>query len=284
MSPLRSEINTNNNGASCSVASGDGSSSSEDDESEQGDHLEDIPLRISCFNTVGRKGSKSPSNSRTSSCNSLQSLNELFVDLESQQMQRTPVQTLTDQSKRLTKFMAAKTEMADFSLHHPDPKSNIVPEKETSGLEYWIQEAAHAKEHGGDYSARAITALRAALGSAATFASMVIPQQDVLGAVCIGNIWMHVNLQSSFGASLQSVIGFARSVILTTIISWPVAFLLSHVDHLVAQILLPIFVSFMTFFIMSSPQLTSNNLMLIVMYLVLCIPLTSSKMIWWKPL
>jgi hypothetical protein len=173
------------------------------------------------------------------------------------------VETLQDQSSRLMSMMAAKTELADFDQLKPDPPKEIRVEKETSGLTYWAQEIATAKEHGGDYKERTETAIWAALGSMLTFACIVFPDQNVLGAVCIGNIWMHCNIKSSFGESLTSVLGFARSIILTTIVTWPIAYFFNHLDTLAASILLPFMVFILTFLIMSCPHLTSNNLMLV---------------------
>ena len=108
--------------------------------------------------------------------------NSQFEDLELGR----PVETLQEQSHRLSKIMSSKTELSSFDQLSPDPPNVISVEKETSGLQYWAREASTAKEHGGDYANRAETAFRTALGSFLTFAILVFPHQQIMGAVWIG--------------------------------------------------------------------------------------------------
>ena len=86
--------------------------------------------------------------------------------------------------------------------------------------------------------------------------------------VWIGNIFMHSNISNSFGSSLMSVKGYAMSIILTTAISWPIGILIDMMPQMEACVALPFLVFVASFIIMSCPQLTSPNLMILVMYLV----------------
>jgi hypothetical protein len=97
-----------------------------------------------------------------------------------------PVETLQEQSHRLSAIMSSKTELFSFDQLSPDPPNVITIEKETSGFQYWAREASTAKEHGGDYANRAETAFRTALGSLVTFAILVFPHQQIMGALRIG--------------------------------------------------------------------------------------------------
>lgn len=208
---------------------------------------------------------------------STDSLPSLEIDLE----EGFHAETLQDQSSKLTTILARKTELASFDQTRPDPKE-INPEKETSGLRYWAQEASGAREHGGDYKRRLETATRAALGSLTTFSVLVFPNQDLLGCVWIGNILMHANIKDSFGASLNSVIDFGQSIIITTVLSWPIAYFLTHLKSVYACILLPFCIFILSMVIMLSPQLTSRNLMILVMYLVVAGPVRED-IEWWRP-
>lgn len=116
--------------------------------------------------------------------------------------------TLQDQSRRLSSYIKGKTEISDALLQmdplHRAP-SNISltrstdtdsdsggdnsprgPNQQhvtyTSGIGYWKQEVSTAKEHGGDYVERGKIALRASLGAFMTFAMLVFPGQQILGA------------------------------------------------------------------------------------------------------
>ena len=80
---------------------------------------------------------------------------------------------------------------------------------------------------------------------------------------------MHANISSSFGSAVTSVRGYTLSIILTTLLSWPVAILIAMIPHTAARILLPFVVFFMSFIIMSCPQLTSPNMMILVMYIAI---------------
>ena len=108
--------------------------------------------------------------------------NSKFEDLELGE----PVETQQEQSHRLSTIMTSKTELFSFDRLSPDPPNAIGVEKTTSGLQYWAREASTAQEHGGDYANRAKTAFRTALGSFLTFAILVFPQQQIMGAVWIG--------------------------------------------------------------------------------------------------
>ena len=203
--------------------------------------------------------------------------------------------TLQDQSNRLTELLLSKTEMAGFDPSQPKSLNNSLhddfmneSEDDTGGFHYWVHQVRGATEHGGDYKTRLVTAARAALGSGLTFACLVLPDRtSILGAVWVGNIWMHVNISDSLGASLPSVILFARSILFTTLFTWPIAFFLNYLHAadagLAATILFPCLIFIVSFLILTSPQLTQNNLMLVVMYIVLANPMTSKYMIWWKP-
>ena len=203
---------------------------------------------------------------------------------------------LRNQSRRISKLITSRTELHSLNPNTPDPPKKKVAggnggskddddddqeqEVSSSGIKYWLQEIQTAKEHGGDYRERNLTATRAALGSFLTFSVLIFPHQHVLGAVWISNIFMHCNLAGSFGESLQSVQGYGISILLTTLLSFPVGLFLSVLDTNAAAILLP-FVSFLlTFIIMSCPQLTSRNLMILVMYIVVATNVREHIEIW----
>lgn len=222
---------------------------------------------------MGRRKTSIPRNKSTDS------LPFLVVDLE----EGYHVETLQDQSTKLTNILAARTELLSFNQHTPDPPKAIQVEKESSGLKYWAHEMATAKEHGGDYKRRLITATRSALGAAVTFSVLVLPKQDFLGFMWIGNIFMHVNMQDSFGASVTSVIGFGTSTILTTLVSWPLAYFLTHLETIQACVLLPFVTFIFSFLIMSCPQLSSPNLMILVMFLIIATPVREDFP-WYTPI
>lgn len=194
--------------------------------------------------------------------------------------------TMRDQSRRLSKMIMARTELQSLNpsgTPTKPKKSSDEPEEESSGLRYWIHEVSTAKEHGGDYPKRLWAAIRAALGSFLTFSVLIFPQQQILGAVWIGNIFMHSNIKDSFGASLTSVQGFGTSIIMTTLLSFPVGVFMSWLSILEASILLPFAVAVLSFFIMSCPQLTARNLMILVMYIIVATNVRE-EIQWWEPL
>ena len=208
----------------------------------------------------------------------------------------TLIEAFQDQMHRLTQNITSETEISNFDFNHPIIRSSVTPEEdqdaleesnEIGGLHFWAHQIRKAGEHGGDSKIRLMQATRAAIGSGLVFACLILPSStEKLGAVWVGNIWFHVNLSDSLGACLSNVILFARSTVFTTLISWPVAFTL-HIlkdgeNMLVATMLFPLMIFLLTFLIMTSPQLTSNSLMLIIMYIVVANPI-SSTMIWWKP-
>jgi uncharacterized membrane protein YgaE (UPF0421/DUF939 family) len=191
-----------------------------------------------------------------------------------------PVETLQQQSHRLSGIISARTELHYFDHEIPDPPKEITVEEETSGLRYWSREISTAKEHGGDYKSRVEMAFRTALGSFTTFAILVLPQQQIMGAVWIGNIFMHCNIQKNFGSSFTSVIGFGRSIVITTTCAWPVAYVLGQIPVFYASIMFPFVVFILSFMIMSCPQLASRNLMILVMYIVVATPVRDDFELW----
>ena len=164
---------------------------------------------------------------------------------------------MRQQSKALSKLLTSRTELHALNQVTPDLPKAVTEDNETSGIAYWAKEVNTATEHGGYYRKRFDAALRAALGSFRTFAVLIFPHQEILGVVWIGNIFMHSNIKDSLGASITSVKGFATSILLTTIISLPVDIFMAFLETWEASIPLPFAVFFMSFFIMSCPQLTS---------------------------
>jgi len=190
--------------------------------------------------------------------------------------------SLRDQSKRPSDIIKSKTELCDLSREqHQEPTP--VEREETSGIRYWLQEFKSAREHGGDYAKRNDTALRAALGSSLIFSVLIFPQQQILGAVWIGNIFMHATIADSVGSSITTVRDFGTSIIMTTAFSWPLAYFLARMSLLVASVLLPFVVFAASFLIMTCPQLTSCNLMILVMYIVVA-SVVREEIEWWEPL
>lgn len=245
--------------------------------------MEDLqkPVRRHASNNL----SHSPSLRKNGSHSELQfssyNSSEDLVDLE-----YGGISSLRDQSKRLSEIIQSKTELYDFikksddsSAQQPKP----VEREETSGIKYWKQEFDNAKQHGGDYVKRSDTAVRAALGSFLIFAVLVFPHQQIFGAVWIGNIFMHTTIKDSLGASITEVQRFGVSIILTTAFSWPVSYFLARATLLQASILLPFIVFVLSFVIMSCPQLTSRNLMILVMYIVVA-TVVREEIEWWEPL
>eukprot|EP00567_Pseudictyota_dubia_P005354 CAMPEP_0197436528 /NCGR_PEP_ID=MMETSP1175-20131217/3967_1 /TAXON_ID=1003142 /ORGANISM="Triceratium dubium, Strain CCMP147" /LENGTH=961 /DNA_ID=CAMNT_0042965837 /DNA_START=69 /DNA_END=2954 /DNA_ORIENTATION=- len=192
--------------------------------------------------------------------------------------------SLRDQSRRLSLLLTRRTELyrgVEPTSTTPDPKD--CGKNDSSGWNHWVNEVRLCSSHGGDYRERSRTALRTAVGSFLTFSLLVFPRQQVLGAVWIGNIFMHSNMKGSFGASLLSVWGFGQSAVLITAASWPVGNFVSSLSETQASIILP-FVSFlMSFLIMTCPQLTSRNLMILVMYIVVAAPVREDIQ-WWMPI
>jgi len=110
----------------------------------------------------------------------------------------------------------------------------------------------------------------------------VFPRQHILGAVWIGNIFMHTTIKDCLGASIMEV-SFGASIILTAAFSWPIAYLLAGASLTQASILLPLVVFIASFLIMSCPQLTSRNLMILVMYIMVA-TVVREEIAWWEPL
>jgi hypothetical protein len=95
--------------------------------------------------------------------------------------------TMRHQSRKLSKMIMSRTELMSLNPEMPDkPTATAVTEEETSGIAYWIKEIQTAREHGGDYDKRLDTSIRAALGAFLTFAVLIFPRQQILGAVWIG--------------------------------------------------------------------------------------------------
>jgi uncharacterized membrane protein YgaE (UPF0421/DUF939 family) len=226
-------------------------------------------------------------NNDSSSCLSAFS-NEPDHEDDSRRPQRVDTASPTlhrTQSQRLTQLLISRTELAYNLQDSPDEEV----ENDLGGVFFWKRQIQSAQEHGGDYPTRIATASRAALGSGLVFAALVLPDRtNALGAVWVGNIWFHVTLSDSLGASLPNVWTFARSTVLVTLISWPIALLLNYLTHsgdhtsLVVTILFPIVTFLLSFFVLTCPQVTHNMLMLVVMYIILAAPI-GNPMIWWAP-
>lgn len=94
---------------------------------------------------------------------------------------------------------------------------------------------------------------------------------------------MHTNLKDSLGASITSVQGFGTSIVLTTLLSFPVGVFMAWLTPMEASIILPFAVAILSFFIMSCPQLTARNLMILVMYIIVATNVRE-QIEWWEPL
>ena len=168
-----------------------------------------------------------------------------------------------DQSKRFSRLLQSQTELFHLQNNEQQPQTEQQQrernkkEEESSGIRYWINELETAQEHGGDCKPRFQAALRATLGSLTVFSALVFPEQQCfLGAVWIGNIFMHASIKSSLGSSLVTVRDFAAGILLTTAVSYPMATFLDSLDTIQGCLLLPFLVFCMTFLIMSSPQVS----------------------------
>lgn len=117
---------------------------------------------------------------------------------------------------KFSNLIKARTELNSIDKTTPDPPESLSKEAELSGMAYWCREASLAQEHGGDYAKRHESVFRAALGSFATFAVLVLPNQNTLGCVWIGAIFFHANVKDSFGAAFDSARGFAFSTLVTS--------------------------------------------------------------------
>ena len=206
-------------------------------------------------------------NGNAGSDHSLDSSRRSFGSARRRRRQATP-RSQSDlgprgQSKRISEILVSKTEIYGVDPTQPEPipeeLAQLLGEQKKhaggSGMKYWKSELQTAIEHGGDYNTRLDTAIRTSLGSFLVFALLVFTHQKILGAVWIGNIFMHSSLKDSFGASLLSLHEFGTSILLTTAMAWPAGFLLSHLTEAQACLILPFLVFVYTFFIMSCPQL-----------------------------
>jgi uncharacterized membrane protein YgaE (UPF0421/DUF939 family) len=143
--------------------------------------------------------------------------------------------------------------------------------------------SAKVEQDGGDFYSRTTQALRAACGSLVFFSSLVFTDPRHLGAIWIGNIFMLNSLKTNVGSSLKAVQGFGKSILLTTLLSWPIAYWLSNTPSQMAnQILLPPLTFFLSLLIMLCPWLTAPNLMILVMYVVVAAPVRFDTE-WWEP-
>eukprot|EP00526_Cylindrotheca_closterium_P001934 CAMPEP_0113601440 /NCGR_PEP_ID=MMETSP0017_2-20120614/230_1 /TAXON_ID=2856 /ORGANISM="Cylindrotheca closterium" /LENGTH=1049 /DNA_ID=CAMNT_0000509733 /DNA_START=94 /DNA_END=3243 /DNA_ORIENTATION=- /assembly_acc=CAM_ASM_000147 len=209
---------------------------------------------------------------------------------------------LRKSSHKLSMQLASQTELSTMNLSTPcgniSGSNRVSPPPSASSLDSikgnrkrkWNCKSrlmrstcCLAQEHGGDYATRTITALRVALGSGVTFASLVIPEATAeLGVVWVGHIWYHVNIATSLGASVPKVFAFGKSIVLVSLVSWPVAYGLTFLEkEWIASIVFPIAIFFLSLIIMTSPQITSNSLMLVVMYIIVALPF--GVWVWWKP-
>lgn len=205
---------------------------------------------------------------------------------------RTKSDLLQAQSKQLTQSLISRTELAyhyDDLDDTDDPRQNVNNRSSSLGFLYWKRQIQNADEHGGDYATRLMTATRTALGSGLVFSALIFPDlTDALGMVWVGNIWYHVNISDSLGAAIPNVLYFARSTVLTTLFSWPFALLFNYLKHedneddLIVTILFPIVIFLVSFVILTCPQITSNTLMVVVMFIVLAAPI-ANPMYWLKP-
>ena len=226
-----------------------------------------------------------------SAFNSSSSENMYALDQSTSTASGQPSDSLRDQSSRLSTILQRKTEIFKLKNSTSDKRQQgLLPEPslpkphhhrvESSSLNYWTKEARKAKGHGGDYKRRHRSALRASIGSVLLFSALVFPDQRVLGAVWIGNIFFHTNLKDSFGATYRSVRDFSKSIIITTALSTPIAFFLSTLSTRDASIIFPFLVFLLSFLIMTCPQLASRNLMILVLYLALAAPVHKSVEFW----
>jgi hypothetical protein len=140
---------------------------------------------------------------------------------------------------------------------------------------------------GGNVSERCETAVRAAVGALTVFATLVLPDQRFFSSIWIGNIFMIVALQGNLGATIKSVYGFGRSILGTTLLSWPVAYMINEeilFDGYTWYWLFPPLVFLLSLLLFSIPNVTSPNLMVLVMYVNVGYPVRQRMITdWWQP-
>lgn len=139
------------------------------------------------------------------------------------------------------------------------------------------------EQAGGDFPFRLGEALRASLGTCIYFSAMVFPHPKYLGCIWIGNIFFHSSLKGNIGETVKTASDFAKSIVITTLISWPVTYLLECTTEHVAQICLPLCTVVLSVWIMICPWLSSPNLMILVMYVMIAAP-PRFETTWWEPL
>lgn len=148
-----------------------------------------------------------------------------------------------------------------------------------------VHDVMHRIEQaGGDLPARLGAALRASMGSGIFFSALVFTNPKYLGAIWIGNIFFHSALQGNVGEAVEAASGFTKSIFLTTLLSWPISFAFGQTTEHVAQICLPILTVVLSLVIMTCPWLTSPNLMILVMYVIIAAPVRFPSTTWWEPL
>ena len=111
---------------------------------------------------------------------------------------------------------------------------------------------------------------------------MVFSHPKYLGAIWIGNIFFHSSLKGSVGETVKTACDFAKSMVITTLISYPVAYFLERTTDHIAQLCLPIFTVVLSLWIMICPWLSSPNLMILVMYVMIAAP-PRYESAWWEP-
>lgn len=139
------------------------------------------------------------------------------------------------------------------------------------------------EQNGGDFPMRAKNAFRIATGTFLFFVSLVVSDPAYLGAIWIGNIFFHVSIKRNVGESLQSAWGYSTSIVLTTLLSWPIVLLFRSTSTRMAQVLLPPLTFCLSLIIMTCPWITSPNLMILVMFVVVAAPIRFETT-WWDPL
>ena len=141
---------------------------------------------------------------------------------------------------------------------------------------------------GGNVSERCDTAIRAAVGSFTVFSALVLSHQQYFSSIWIGNIFMIVALQANLGATIKSAYGFGRSILGTTLLSWPVAYMINEeilFDGYTWYWLFPPLVFLLSLLLFSIPNVTSPNLMVLVMYVNVGYPVRQRMNTdWWQPL
>eukprot|EP00980_Cylindrotheca_fusiformis_P017220 scaffold5301_cov126-Cylindrotheca_fusiformis.AAC.3 len=173
-----------------------------------------------------------------------------------------------------------------FTERFDDDNSSSSNKKPSRWI--WKRHMNIAKEHGGDYGTRIALAARTALGTGVIFSALTLNDwTHSSGMIWVGNIWFLFNVSDSLGASLTSVLYFARSIMITkVVVSWPLEVVFHHLqdegkDQLI-NILFPFVTFAASFLILTCPQLTGNTVMMVLVYIFTAAPITN-PLFWMKP-